>query len=763
MCVSTYASRRIIPATIGRHCIVSFQITYLQAALKPFDTIEDDIQCPRKQPAIRTGSLNRVGLARVGDTVGEEKRVSAVEHVAHERKGDVVEELLLRRAVGEDAREVVALGCPVARLVRVRGLGGGKDEFILFIFGEGWHEDQPTSGGVMTTSVSFTTLITKYQQTTDLARAPQPKITPLDPTLIGSFSGSYFPNRNSCFSTVGALGTFCSCLSNVLGAPEIDIEGVRRPVLSRSAKDGRGRDWHEGVESGGAKGGISEQRVGVVGSSGLYFFFLAFNMQRFEREKANEKVSESNYLDILIWVIETNKLESTLSPWSATLRQPYAKSYVGLAFNKSASPPTNDGVQGIPTLDRQPPPPAEPARKGDNHITTVSSDITQPSDWLPSMRAEPTFEVVSSGLGSVLLVKLPPDSTVLAATGTALGASSTVHSALTTDGPVLEATARRLLGSPLFLQKFSTSTTPGDVLLAPPRLADIATIQLRADSLYTVRREALLARTPRVTADLSLGGVRGAGAGIFQLVVHKISGPGTLAISSYGGLCRLILRDKEEYLVSPRNLIAWDARTTPTKLRPSAEVIPSQRSRLRRYESIRNLTDHRVVQPVLQLFTRLGLRLRNWTLGGPEFVKLQGPGDFYLASRLEPWLERSRIQSSLSTANARIEQLVSLKPTLKPVTAVVPRAVASDDEVNPTYYATVRSDGGVTFELARPSIAITHASMGPGEGVASTPLSAAPLLTREGGGAEEVSSGGTLQVRRWVQGGGKAERVEKRK
>lgn len=40
--------------------------------------------------------------------------------------------------------------------------------------------------------------------------------------------------------------------------------------------------------------------------------------------------------------------------------------------------------------------------------------------------------------------------------------------------------------------------------------------------------------------------------GVTRLLTHKVVGPGTLAISSYGGLCRLVLSEKEEYLVNPK-------------------------------------------------------------------------------------------------------------------------------------------------------------------------------------------------------------------
>lgn len=429
-----------------------------------------------------------------------------------------------------------------------------------------------------------------------------------------------------------------------------------------------------------------------------------------------------------------------------------SRAYVGLAFNKPDEPPRTDSVRGIPTVDRQP-------LASDNHITSVASSITQANSWTTPPPSDPTFEIVSSGLGSVLLIKLPPESSIVAATGTALGVSTTVRSTLTTDGGYLTAAARRLTGSPLFHQYFSTSKTPGDVLLAPPRLADIATIYLNPSSRLTVRRNAFLARTARVTVDLAIGGTRGLDAGLTQRLIHRVSGPGTLAIASYGGLCRLVLRDKEEYLVSPHNLIAWDARTAPQKVQLAAPSIPPSPSRLYRLSKpFRTFADHRAVKPVLSLLARSARLFRSYTFGSPQFVRLQGPGDFYIASRLEPRFERARIESSLSVADARIEQLIPPEP--EPSKPIKLTRSTEPDSPNPTYYAEVLPGGTVTFALARPSVIIEHASATEMPGT-ETPLSAAPPGGREGRGVM-VSSGGELQLRRWVKGGEKAERIEKR-
>lgn len=100
-------------------------------------------------------------------------------------------------------------------------------------------------------------------------------------------------------------------------------------------------------------------------------------------------------------------------------------------------------------------------------------------------------------------------------------------------------------------------------------------------------------------------------------LIHTVSGPGTLAISHYGGLYRISLAAGEEYQANPRNLIMWDKRTNPTRLHAKNVVVPSPRSKLRQYEVIRNIVDSPSLQPKLQYIDSLSRSLRNFMMGSP--------------------------------------------------------------------------------------------------------------------------------------------------
>jgi len=80
-------------------------------------------------------------------------------------------------------------------------------------------------------------------------------------------------------------------------------------------------------------------------------------------------------------------------------------------------------------------------------------------------------------------------------------------------------------------------------------MSDIAAIRMDGTSEYYIRRDAFLARSPRVILQL---GLAKAGLGVTNFFAHRVTGRGTLAIASYGGIYRLVLAPKEEYLVNPR-------------------------------------------------------------------------------------------------------------------------------------------------------------------------------------------------------------------
>jgi hypothetical protein len=88
----------------------------------------------------------------------------------------------------------------------------------------------------------------------------------------------------------------------------------------------------------------------------------------------------------------------------------------------------------------------------------------------------------------------------------------------------------------------STITGPGEVLVAPPMLGDIATVQVTDGEEWSVGKDAFLASTQGITRDMKRQGI---GKAIFSgegLFVFKIGGVGTLWITSFGAIVRKDVR-----------------------------------------------------------------------------------------------------------------------------------------------------------------------------------------------------------------------------
>ncbi|KAG2179112.1 hypothetical protein INT43_001962 [Umbelopsis isabellina] len=324
-------------------------------------------------------------------------------------------------------------------------------------------------------------------------------------------------------------------------------------------------------------------------------------------------------------------------------------------------------------------------------------------------KSEPEFNIVSSGVGSLLMVKLPPHTDIVAATGTAVGSSNKVLAKLTMDGGSISAGARRVLGDSMFRQKFETHEEYGDVLLSPASIGEIAIIKINGSTEYAMRRDTFLAKTSRVSVDLGFGGIKGKETGLVQRIAHKVRGPGTIAISHYGGLYRVVLDEGEEYLANPSHLVAWDTRTEPTKLYTEKRTIPSPRSRLRRYHVFRNIVDSPSMQNSLQFWDSVFKHTRNWILGAPDFVRLKGPGDFYLSSRVEPRYVRSKLLNAITQADDSVDQAMTkasifptaLAPAKEPTKPRFGYATEKSKDGAITYYASIDNKGQVSFVPAR--------------------------------------------------------------
>ncbi|CAJ0751995.1 20099_t:CDS:2 [Entrophospora sp. SA101] len=369
------------------------------------------------------------------------------------------------------------------------------------------------------------------------------------------------------------------------------------------------------------------------------------------------------------------------------------RSYADLAYNTKTNEKTNVTNDNNQTYE--------------SVITSVKPGINSTTQWTKHHPIpDPKFEVVSPGtLGALLLVKIPPRSEIFAFPGAAISVSSKIHVERTTEGNILIALGRKFAGGSLIYHKFSTGPDPGDVILSPKNLSDIAKIEMDGDSEYYVRKNAFLARGPRVS--INIGHIRGMGA--LNAFAYRVTGRGTLVISNYGTIHKLVLNPDDDYLVNAKYLVAWNSKTYPIVSNSLIKSSSIQRNKLVNRISqkisetsssfLDSIKSSPTIRPMLNRICKFSVATRKWAFGGPEFLKLTGPGDFYLSSRIEPVLG----------ASPSIEEIVAADPmnshNKKPSSSL-----SSPPYLPSMSYAIVSNDGGISFVKSPSSSKIENAS-----------------------------------------------------
>ncbi|KAJ2160985.1 hypothetical protein GGF46_001844 [Coemansia sp. RSA 552] len=226
------------------------------------------------------------------------------------------------------------------------------------------------------------------------------------------------------------------------------------------------------------------------------------------------------------------------------------------------------------------PEPAGDSGKADARIAKVSrglSGVFQGSSGQPEP-VDPYLEVVDSGHGSLLRAKLPPFSSLITQVGQTVGQSPSARSRATPRGTFLVAALRPLLGRSMYVQEITTEDWAADVLISPKRSGDVVVLGLNGMVDYFVRRNCLLAQSRFIDVKTWSG----IGATFNALAFDRAGGRGSIAVSAFGGLHRLVLAENEQYLVDPRYVVAWSATLDvapqsgrPQPLEPKPQQLPA--------------------------------------------------------------------------------------------------------------------------------------------------------------------------------------------
>ncbi|KAI9139871.1 mitochondrial biogenesis AIM24-domain-containing protein [Paraphysoderma sedebokerense] len=306
--------------------------------------------------------------------------------------------------------------------------------------------------------------------------------------------------------------------------------------------------------------------------------------------------------------------------------------------------------------------------------------------------------VVGGGLGSMLLAKMAPQSSFYSQTGTVIAADNEVSIGLTTDGGPFKTLMRKLTGGNVFYQSFTTKQEEGVVLLAPKQVGDVNIMKVENAREYFIRRHSFLACSNSVRLSLKVRELNLSPSP--DIIYYKVTGSGFLALTTYGGLYKLALKENEKYSISVKHLIAWDssmhvsspdypsikppasspsvppspttATATPPSTSPAESSIQAtsiQSTIMARLNDAKSFVSSIPFANFTRtLGTRFGKKFKHWVVGESEMVTLVGPGEVWVASRILRGMGegvRSTLSNSTSTSSDTLSSSTPVPSVVK--------------------------------------------------------------------------------------------------
>jgi uncharacterized protein (TIGR00266 family) len=158
---------------------------------------------------------------------------------------------------------------------------------------------------------------------------------------------------------------------------------------------------------------------------------------------------------------------------------------------------------------------------------------------------------------SVARVLLSRSETIQVESGAMVGMSPDMQMETQASGGFLKSISRSMFGGESFFMNTYTGVAEGDsILLAPPLPGDVAVLELHGETLM-VQSGSYLASSKGITVDTKWSGAK-TFFGSEGLIMLKVSGTGTLIVSSYGAIHPMELEAGRKYVVDTGHLVTFD-------------------------------------------------------------------------------------------------------------------------------------------------------------------------------------------------------------
>lgn len=159
---------------------------------------------------------------------------------------------------------------------------------------------------------------------------------------------------------------------------------------------------------------------------------------------------------------------------------------------------------------------------------------------------------------SVARVLLNRNEKIQVESGAMVGMSPNLEMETQAKGGILKSISRSMFGGESFFMNTYTGIVDGDsILLAPPLPGDISVIELQGETLM-VQSGSYLASTEGLTVDTKWSGAK-TFFGSEGLIMLKVSGMGTLIVSSYGAIHPMELEAGQKYVIDSGHLVTFDS------------------------------------------------------------------------------------------------------------------------------------------------------------------------------------------------------------
>ncbi len=196
----------------------------------------------------------------------------------------------------------------------------------------------------------------------------------------------------------------------------------------------------------------------------------------------------------------------------------------------------------------------------------------------PGLQAEQpsdkAFRYFYKGAFTMLEVDMPAGGGFKAESDAMVAMSPTIDVEGKLEGGVLGGLGRMLSGESFFFQTLKANRGPGKALLAPAIPGDLHHLELDGSVEYLLQKDGFFAGSDTLTVstkmqNLSKGFLSGEG-----FFVIRVSGRGTLFVSSYGAIHPIDIPAGEQMIIDNGHLVAWPA-TMPYTLERAAKGLIS--------------------------------------------------------------------------------------------------------------------------------------------------------------------------------------------